>query len=438
MFSRKRCSYALTGKDVTPTNPKSTYSYSYGDADWGDKLTAYRGQSITYDEIGNPLNDGTWTYTWQQGRQLATMSSGNITWTYTYDANGMRTSRTSNGTTAYTYVYNGTQLSMMTYNGNVLYFAYDAAGRPMTVNYNGNTYYYVTNLQGDVLAILNELGQMMVNYTYDAWGRSLGTGGALANSLGLYNPLRYRGYVYDQETGLYYLQSRYYNPEIGRFISADNYPSTGQGLTGNNMFAYCGNNPVSRGDEGGEFWNIVIGAAVGAVVSAATTAIQSYVETGSVDVGKTIISGLVGAASGAIAATGLGMITQAAITAGVAFAGDVATQMICEDKSWNEVNKLKAVHNGLLAGATSVIGSVLGGITSSGHAIKGETLVSAGKDKLLTGYVRQVSGQSYSKLINQGRNLIAAGTKSINIGRGISSVIGTLLTWGVAQKYSWS
>ena len=319
-----------------------------------------------------------------------------------------------------------------------LYFTYDGTGTPVTVIQNGITYYYVTNLQGDVIAILDGTGTKVVEYAYDAWGNTILTVDNSRTNLAAVNPLRYRGYIYDGPTGCYYLQSRYYNPKIGRFISADNYPSTGQGLTGNNMFAYCGNNPVSRNDEGGEWWNVVIGAVVGAVVSAATTAIQSYVETGSVDVGKTIISGLVGAASGAIAATGLGMITQAAITAGVAFAGDVATQMICEDKSWNEVNKLKAVHNGLLAGATSVIGSVLGGITSSGHAIKGETLVSAGKDKLLTGYVRQVSGQSYSKLINQGRNLIAAGTKSINIGRGISSVTGTLLTWGVAQKYSWS
>ena len=267
ILSKQEYGYT-TGELGTPVR---TISYTYGDAAWGDLLTAYNGRSITYDQIGNPLNDGTWTYTWQQGRQLATMSSGNITWTYTYDANGMRTSRTSNGTTAYTYVYNGSQLSMMTCNGNVLYFAYDAAGRPMTVNYNGNTYYYVTNLQGDVLAILNELGQMMVNYTYDAWGRSLGTGGALANSLGLYNPLRYRGYVYDQETGLYYVSSRYYDPEIGRWINADGQLTTGSDLTGLNLFAYCGNNPVNRIDPTGEaWWHWALGAAVVAVAAVAT------------------------------------------------------------------------------------------------------------------------------------------------------------------------
>lgn len=70
-------------------------------------------------------------------------------------------------------------------------------------------------------------------------------------AIGALNPLRYRGYVYDTETGLYYLQSRYYDPEIGRFINADAFTSTGQGLLGNNMFAYCGNNPVVYEDDSG-------------------------------------------------------------------------------------------------------------------------------------------------------------------------------------------
>ena len=204
------------------------------------------------------------------------------------------------------------------------------------------------------------------------------------------------------------------------------------------MFAYCGNNPIARKDEGGKFWNIVIGAAVGAVVSAATTAIQSYLETGSVDVGKTIISGIVGAASGAVAATGLGALAQAAITAVVTMGGDVATQMICEKKTWNQVDKKQVIHNGLVAGGTSLLGSALGKITSSGYTIKGESLIDAGKNKLLTGYVRQSAGQSHTKLINQGHTLIAAGTKSVNTGRGISSVTGTVLTWGVTQRYSWT
>ena len=165
--------------------------------------------------------------------------------------------------TTYSYVYDGGQLRQMTVTTTVtadeetttqtetLSFTYDASGAPQTVTCGANTYLYVTNLQGDVLAILDTDGTPVVEYTYDAWGNLLGTTGSLANTLGADNPLRYRGYVYDTETELYYLQSRYYNPAIGRFINADSYTSTGQGFLGNNMFAYCRNNPVTRKDASG-------------------------------------------------------------------------------------------------------------------------------------------------------------------------------------------
>ena len=124
------------------------------------------------------------------------MSKNGTTWTFTYDANGMRTKRT-NGTTTYNYFYNGSQLAHMTVGDKVLHFYYDANGYPLSVVYNDTTYYYATNLQGDVVAIINTSGKQMVGYTYDAWGRVLSTTGSLASTLGTYNPLRYRGYVYD-------------------------------------------------------------------------------------------------------------------------------------------------------------------------------------------------------------------------------------------------
>ena len=127
-------------------------------------------------------------------------------------------------------------------------FAHSPDGVPLSIVYDDLLYYYVTNLQGDVVAILDATGAEVVTYTYDAWGNILTIGGDDANTLGRMNPLRYRGYVYDQETGLYYLQSRYYDPEMGRFINADGFTSTGQGFLGNNMFVYCGNNPVNYFD----------------------------------------------------------------------------------------------------------------------------------------------------------------------------------------------
>ena len=173
-------------------------------------------------------------------------------WSFTYDANGMRTGR-SNGTTDYSYIYSGDQLVYMNADGYLWYFSYDAAGVPIGFAGSYGTFFYVTNQQGDVVAILDEDGSAVVEYTYDAWGNILSVTGSQADTLGKYNPLRYRGYVYDHETRLYYIQSRYYNPETGRFLNADGYVSTGQGLLGNNMFTYCGNNPVNMADYSGSF-----------------------------------------------------------------------------------------------------------------------------------------------------------------------------------------
>ncbi len=272
--------------------------YTYGDSSWGDLLTAYNDVARTYDEIGNVLTDGTWTYTWQNSRELAAMTDGTTTWNYTYDANGMRTSRT-NGTKTYNYVYNGSQLTQMTVGNDTLSFTYGLLG-PATVTWNGTTYYYSLSGQGDVNGIFNEDGNPVVTYNWDnAWGYNPIPEGVMASTLGELNPLRYRSYVYDNETGYYYLQSRYYDPQIGRFINADVFAASGQGLTGNNMFAYCGNNPVVRGDANGEAWNWLIGAIIGGVVGGISAAVTGGNAT---DIIIGIAAGAV--AGGIIAGTG--------------------------------------------------------------------------------------------------------------------------------------
>ena len=145
----------------------------------------------------------------------------------------------------------------------------------MSVNYNGTNYYYVANIQGDIMAILNTSGSAVVSYTYDAWGKLYSTTGTLADTLGEVNPLTYRGYVIDREIGMFYLQSRYYSPDMGRFLNPDSFTSTGQGILGNNMFTYCGNNPVQYVDPCGR-------AFVGA-------GIQLDVSTGAFECGIEII-----------------------------------------------------------------------------------------------------------------------------------------------------
>ena len=118
------------------------------------------------------------------------------------------------------------------------------------VTYNDVDYFYVYNLQGDVVALIDANGTQMVEYGYDAWGNPISKTGTLAATLGTLNPFRYRGYVYDEETGLYYLRSRYYNPEWKRFINADKYIS--QGSLFANMFAYCKNAPLMFNDPDGK------------------------------------------------------------------------------------------------------------------------------------------------------------------------------------------
>ena len=122
----------------------------------------------------------------------------------------------------------------------------------MALEFMGQLYYYVYNLQGDVVGLVDKTGTTMVTYKYDVWGKPESTTGPMATTLGVANPFRYRGYYYDTESGFYYLQSRYYDPEVGRFLNADGYVSTGQGIPGYNMFAYCNNNPIMYSDSNGQ------------------------------------------------------------------------------------------------------------------------------------------------------------------------------------------
>ncbi len=374
--------------------------YLYGDSAWGDLLTTYDGRSFTYDNIGNLIGDGTWTYTWEHGRELASMSNGTTTWQHTYDANGMRTKRT-NGSTTYEYFYTGDQLTMMTYNGSKIWFYYDASGTPYALYYNGAYYYYATNLQGDVMAILNTSGTAVVQYTYDAWGNIRTRTGSMSSTLGQYNPLRYRGYVYDAETELYYLQSRYYNPEISRFINADNYPTTGQGLTGNNMFAYCGNNPTIRIDNSGAFWNIIGGAIVGAVIGAASQAICNIIEHKPITdgLGKAALTGAVG---GALTAAFPGASTLISV-------GMSATESIVADVQSGE-NLPTIVANATLSAGFAAITS--GGTVFSDKKIVSNTF-SAVK-KILPGNHPTVKKAARTFLKNTGKAVLN------EIGSGIS------------------
>ena len=244
--------YALTS-DETLGTPTDTINYTYGDSVWKNGVTQYDGtDSITYDNMGNPLSYRGYTMTWVKGKQLSEMTKGDQTLSFKYDANGIRTSKTVNGVKI-KYLYVGDKLlTMETRNGD-LTFVYDVNGNPYAFYYADWAYYYMINLQGDVVGIYDYTGEVVVRYTYDSWGKLISVWGAepFYDNLAALNPLRYRGYVYDNETQLYYLQSRYYDPELCRFISADSYLVAGNILQGTNMFTYCLNNPVRYSDPSG-------------------------------------------------------------------------------------------------------------------------------------------------------------------------------------------
>ncbi|MDR1001889.1 MAG: RHS repeat-associated core domain-containing protein [Oscillospiraceae bacterium] len=231
-------------------------SYLYGDSNWKDKLTSYDGKAITYDSIGNRTSYDGYTYTWQRGRQLAGISGNGLTASYTYDADGIRTSKTVNGV-EHTYLLNGTKVLKEVAGEDILWYDYDAAGNILAMTLNGTTYYYEKNVQGDIIGLIDDTGANVVSYLYDSWGKLVSTTGTLADTVGVKNPYRYRGYRYDTETGLYYLQSRYYDPDMKKFINADEIVDTGSSVLSTNMFAYCENNPVAREDSGGAFWETV-------------------------------------------------------------------------------------------------------------------------------------------------------------------------------------
>lgn len=338
-------------------NGATVQTYTYGDSQWRDLLTKVGGTTISYDASGNPKNwyNGT-TYTgltWKNGRQLAQITTGGRTSAYRYDADGIRTYkkvgsvaheyRTLNGKVVYEKIGSGSTAKIMI-------FSYDAQGRPFAVKYSTNnggsyiTYFYALNQQGDVVKIFRSLPSRDSNgnlnglteavyatYTYDAWGNILSQSGSMAST----NPLRYRGYYYDSETGFYYLQSRYYDPATRRFINADVYSSTDSSdAVSCNMFAYCGNNPTSRSDETGDFWNFIVGAVVGAVVNAVSTAVDAVKEGGldALSDGKTWakigVSAAGGLVSGALAASGVGLGASILGNTAISMAQNAANQAI--------------------------------------------------------------------------------------------------------------
>ena len=346
-----RTEYSFTLAENLENLLCQTFDYSYAVSGWRDQLKSYNGESFKYDVLGNPETYRGKTLTWSHGRQLDKF--GDIA-SYTYNASGIRTSKIINTEKIYwkkdpnvvdnskkdftlsLYLNNNKVLRQYdSFNDLIFYYGEDGVvGFNITIlndaTHSGD-YYYKKNTQNDIIGIYSTSGEQIVEYVYDAWGNQkikyLNNEGKMValredyeynntdeiNAfIAVKNPFRYRSYYYDFETNLYYLNSRYYDPELGRFINADDISVLSESkdiFNGLNLYAYCSNNPIMNIDEDGDkwwdwLWKILV-AVVIVVVTAAAIAVTA---------------GAAGAAIGTAFAASLGLAssTSMAISTGLA------------------------------------------------------------------------------------------------------------------------
>lgn len=387
--------YDTAGNIRSITRGGTTFkSFGYTNPSWPDLLTSvtangttkdvlYEGQSQTSDlpSSGNPVtyyNGRDYHFDWSKGRQLTEAVVGGQTVKYAYDMAGVRSSKQV-GDTTYTYTTLSGKVMRQQWGNKSLEFVYDDGNQPFAMIYKHGSaaelYYYLVNAQGDVAAILDSSGTMVASYNYDAWG-SCTVHNSSDAAIGDLNPLRYRGYYYDAETGFYYLQSRYYDPAICRFISSDTYLSTGQGMLGHNMFTYCGNNPVNYCDPSGRFFFTLLGAAIGA----AAGYIDAYI-AGEDPIKGAIAGGVSGAIAGAgvdigvfitVSTGGAGIGWGFAAAVGLGAAGAAIGTAISNDwkmKKDGESLALQYMESALIGGMANAISFGLGPI--NGEIAKG-------------------------------------------------------------------
>ena len=280
-----------------------TYTYSSG---WKDQLTSFNGKAITYDAMGNPLSYMGMNLTWEKGRQLKTLKKSGTLSQYVYDNDGRRIQKTVGDKVIRFYLDGDKIIAQKEEGGERMDFLYDEKGTPFAFEYQGKMYFYQTSLQGDIIGIVDSEGSQVVVYRYDAWGEVLVSSDASGFGLAKINPLRYRGYYYDQETGLYYLQTRYYDPKVRRFLNADDasvLTKDPEQLTEKNLYAYCDDNPVMYRDDAGMF---VITAAqvglgvLGMVTNVATCYIAAKATGQEFGIGDLVIAAAAGFVGGCI------------------------------------------------------------------------------------------------------------------------------------------
>ena len=366
--------YDNNGNILTKSENGTVKEYKYYEGT--DRLASYNGEVCEYDAAGNPTKYRNLSFEWSKGRQLTKLTDGEKSVEYTYDGSGLRRTKTSGGVTK-TYDYENGRLVRESGGAEPVRFLYGEGGI-IGIKYDRSKFLFRKNAFGDVTEVYNVRGELVAKYSYSAYGKC--TIEYNKDNAAYFNPIRYRGYYYDEETGLYYLKSRYYDPETGRFLNADDIsyldPETINGL---NLYAYCGNNPVMNVDPNGTFFlSLLIGALIAGVISGTFNAINAVRNGGGfldglgAFVGGFITGGVIGAAAilggglavGALTVTAGSIIGTAAFLtigtfAGGVFANWAESKIKRETFNWNDALNQGALT--LFAGITNfAIGYAMG------------------------------------------------------------------------------
>ena len=342
--------YAYT-EEVLPEAPLRTETGTYSST-WKDQLLNWNGTAMTYDAVGNMLTRGNITYIWTMRRKLVGVDNGKKT-QYFYDHTGARVKKVVDGAVTEHHMA-GDLIASETSNGKTMWYIYDSGANLLAVNIDGKYYTYVRNIQNDIIALVDASGKIVVNYVYDSWGKLLSITGSLKDTVGIQNPFRYRGYYYDNETGMYYLKNRYYDPGLRRFICSDEMGSLDiqENIDDCKLYSYCDNNPIARKDTEGDVWvHLLIGAATGFGVGA-QMAVNAVDSIGGYMIGQALHGGI------------------------------------------KTINKKDAISNGVLGGVSGFIG---------GSGANGKTMVKAWKlaDKAIAKEVRRDSYKYSAKVITR-------------------------------------
>ena len=428
MTSRKI--YAYTEGAVSTVQTQDLFTYRTDG--WKDQLLSWNGKSYAYDAGGNPTVLRGMALTWGEGRRLKRIAATAGEVTFAYDSDGKRVRKTSGGNIT-TYYYNGNVLSGLvrkaskdagtTGMGTTVQFVYDTQGKPFMLRLNGKTdYFYLYNGLGDITGLVDSSNQVVVRYQYNSWGKVTSTQDTSGVSLATLNPFRYRKYVYDPETGLYCLGSRYYDPEVGRFVNADDTDvifAKPQELYHKNLYVYCDNNPVVREDQGGNLWGLLATMAVGAVIGMAIQYANDVVtniaegKTGA-DVfafRSTRVDYVAAAVSGALAATAVGKVGQAignAAISGISYA-------LNQENSGKRINPVDTVVN---VGIGAVCGLV-GGDGANGTRLYGvnkratQVMATTHSAKKMAQYAAKKAAVRRAFYISVARTVASSGTGSL-------------------------